>query len=88
MKYIAFRCLECKIISVFPSLISDGRKCLECDGHILPFGQAKVQPQRISEMNIDVKVNTKQLDKTLKKADKLAKAVADLNMEINFIGSE
>jgi len=35
-----------------------------------------------------VKVNTKQLDKASKKAKKLAKAVADLNMEINNLGSE
>ena len=88
MEHTAFRCLECKVISVFPTQKSDGRRCLECGGHILPFGQAKVQPQRISGMTIDVEVNTKQLDKALKKAKKLAKAIADLNMEINNLGSE
>ena len=88
MEHTAFRCLECKVISVFSSLISDGWRCLECDGYITPLGKAEIYGKRISEMNIDVKVNTKQLDKALKKAEKLAKAVADLNMEINNLGSE
>jgi len=88
MEHIAFRCLECKVISVFPTQKSDGRRCLECGGHIIPFGHAKVHGKTISEMNIDVKVNTKQLDKASKKAKKLAKAIADLNMEINNLGSE
>jgi len=88
MEHTAFRCLECKIISVFPTRVSDGRRCLECGGYIIPFGHAKVHPQRVSEMAIDVEVNTKQLDKALKKADKLSKAVADLNMEIKILGSK
>ena len=88
MKYKAFRCLDCKVISVFPASVNDGRRCLDCGGFITPLGNAKVHGKTISEMTIDVEVNTKQLDKALKKAEKLAKAVADLNMEINFIGSE
>jgi len=88
MEHTAFRCVECKVISVFPTLVSDGRRCLECGGYITPFGHAKVHGKRVSKMTIDVEVNTKQLDKALKKADKLAKAVADLNMEINILGNE
>jgi len=88
MEYTAFRCLECKVISIFPASVNDGRRCLDCGQFITPLGKAKVQGKRISEMNIDVKVNTKQLDKASKKAKKLAKAVADLNMEINNLGNE
>ena len=88
MEHTAFRCLECKVISVFPTLLSDCRKCLDCGGFIVPLGNAKVHGKRISKMTIDVEVNTKQLDKTLKKAKKLAKAIADLNMEINNLGNE
>ena len=109
MQHTAFRCLDCKVISVFPTRVSDSRRCLECGGFITGFGRAeiygkrisdnfyhsrvwkkiaKVQPQRISEMNIDVEVNTKQLDKALKKAKKLAKVIADINMEINNLGNE
>ena len=88
MEYKAFRCLDCKVISVFPTSVNDGRRCLECDGIVFVIGDAKIYGKRISGMTIDVKVNTKQLDKALKKAEKLSKVVADLNMEINFIGSE
>ena len=88
MQHTAFRCLGCKVISVFPTQVSDGRRCLECGGYIIPFGHAKVQPRIVSEMTIDVEVNTKQLDKALKKAEKLAKVIADINMEINNLGGE
>jgi len=88
MEHTAFRCLECEIISVFPTQISDGRRCLECGGYITDFGHAKVYGKRASKMTIDVEVNTKQLDKALKKAEKLAKVIADINMEINTIGGE
>jgi len=88
MEHTAFRCLECKVISVFPTLVSDGRRCLECGGYITPLGNAKVHGKRISKMTIDVEVNTKQLDKAVKKAEKLAMIVADLSIEINKLGSK
>ena len=88
MEYKAFRCLDCKVISVFPASVNDGRRCLDCGQFITLLGKAEIYGKRISEMTIDVKVNTKQLDKALKKAKKLSKAVADLNMEINFIGGK
>ena len=88
MEHTAFRCLECKIISVFPSNNCDGHGCIECGGYIIAFGQAKVHGKKVSKMTIDMEVNTKQLDKALKKAEKLAKAVVDLNIEINRLGSE
>jgi len=88
MEYKAFRCLDCKVINVFPASVNDGRRCLDCGGFITPLGNAKAHGKTISGMTIDVEVNTKQLDKALKKAEKLAKVVADLNMEINFIGGE
>ena len=88
MEYKAFRCLDCKVISVFSASVSDGMSCLDCGGFITPLVNAKVHGEKISKMTINVEVNTKQLDKALKKAEKLAKAVADLNMEINNLGSE
>ena len=88
MEYIAFKCLECGLVSIFPSNKCDGHGCIDCGGFITPLAKAKIYGKRISEMNIDVKVNTKQLDKASKKAKKLAKAVADLNMEINNLGNE
>ena len=88
MEHTAFRCLECKVISVFPSNNCDGHGCIDCGGHITPFGHAKVYGKRVSKMTIDVEVNTKQLDKAVKKAEKLAMIVADLNMEINNLGSK
>ena len=57
MEHTAFRCLDCKVISVFPTLLSDCRKCLDCGEFITPLGKAKIYGKRIFEMNIDVKVN-------------------------------
>ena len=88
MEYKAFRCLDCKVISVFPALVNDGRRCLDCGGFITPLGNAIVHGKRTAGMTVDVEVNTKQLDKALKKAKKLAKVIADINMEINTIGGE
>jgi len=88
MEYKAFRCLDCKVISIFPASVNDGGRCLDCGGFITTLGKAEIYGKGISEMNIDVKVNTKQLDKALKKADKLAKAVVNLNMEIKILGSK
>ena len=88
MEYIALKCEECGLVSIFPRNYFDGYGCIECDGIVFVIGDAKIYGKRVSEMNIDVKVNTKQLDKALKKAEKLAKVVADLNMEINNLGNE
>ena len=88
MEHTAFRCLDCKVISIFPASVNDGRRCLDCGGFITPLGNAKVYGKKVSKMTIDVEVNTKKLDKALKKAEKLSKAVADLNMEINNIGGK
>ena len=88
MKYIALKCEECGLVNIFPSNNCDGHGCIHCGGFITPLGKAEIYGKRISKMTIDVEVNTKQLDKTLKKSKKLAKAVADLNMEINNLGNE
>lgn len=42
---IAFRCLECDKISVFPERTADGRRCAHCEGHITPIGYAKAVKQ-------------------------------------------
>jgi len=88
MEYIALKCEECGLVNIFPSNNCDGHGCIHCGQFITPLGKAEIYRKRISEMNIDVKVNTKQLDKASKKAKKLAKAVVDLNMEIKNLGSE
>ena len=88
MEHIALKCEECGLVNIFPSNNCDGHNCIECTGRVYVIGDAEIYGKRVSEMTIDVKVNTKQLDKALKKAEKLAKAVADLNMEINNLGSE
>ena len=39
---LAFRCLACEKISVFPASRADGNVCEYCGGHIVPMGFAKV----------------------------------------------
>lgn len=38
---LAFQCLECEKISVFPERTGDGRSCAHCGGHIKSIGYAK-----------------------------------------------
>lgn len=38
---LAFRCLECAKVSVFPAQFGDGRNCPYCYGHLVPIGYAK-----------------------------------------------
>ena len=57
MEHTAFRCLDCKVISVFPASVNDGHGCIECGEFITPLGKAGIYGKKIFEMNIDVKVN-------------------------------
>ena len=38
---LAFRCLACEKVSVFPASRADGKQCEYCGGHIVPIGFAK-----------------------------------------------
>lgn len=38
---LAFKCIECEKISVFPASRADGNKCTFCGGCITPIGYAK-----------------------------------------------
>ena len=84
------RCLECGgYITDFGRAKVHGKRISDKFYHSKEWKKiAKVQPRTISEMTIDVEVNTKQLDKALKKAEKLSKSIADLNIEINILGSK
>ena len=45
---LAFRCLECEKISVYPARTGDGRNCAHCGGLITPVGFARtVKPDAI-----------------------------------------
>jgi DNA-directed RNA polymerase subunit RPC12/RpoP len=38
---IAFKCLSCSKISIYPAQNSDGRTCAHCNGRIVTLGYAK-----------------------------------------------
>lgn len=46
---LAFRCLECEKVNVFPAGRGDGRPCWHCGGHIVPIGYAKAVKQNAEE---------------------------------------
>ena len=71
-EYIAFRCDECGMISVFPSIIGDGNRCIECKGFITPIGEARVYKKRDQSINLGIDVDTTQLDIALEKARELS----------------
>lgn len=37
---MAFKCLKCEKVNIFPAMTSDGRTCEYCGGHIVPIGYA------------------------------------------------
>lgn len=74
-KYIAFRCLECGVISVYPSRTADGRRCIDCNGFITPIGEARVNKKRSQSISIGVDVDTTQLDIAIEKAERLSKLI-------------
>lgn len=71
-KYIAFKCLECGVISVYPSIAADGRQCIDCKGVIAPIGNARVDERRSQSISIGVDVDTTQLDIAIEKAERLS----------------
>jgi hypothetical protein len=77
-KYIAFRCLECGVLSVYPSRTADGRCCIECNGYITPVGEARVYKKRSQSINIGVDVDTTQLDIAIQKAERLSKLMGGI----------
>jgi len=42
IKWIAFKCLECNEIDIFPARTADGRRCKECSGYLKPIGYVGV----------------------------------------------
>jgi hypothetical protein len=79
-EYIAFNCLICGMIKVFPSSHSDGNGCIECGGHLKPIGNAMVK-NKCNNKGIDVAVNvdTTQLDEALEKARELVRLIDVIN---------
>ena len=67
-RYIAFRCIDCGLINVYPSNTCDGHKC-KCGGIITPVGDAYVHSKR--DCTVNIKVDTTELDIALDKAREL-----------------
>jgi hypothetical protein len=78
-EYIAFKCMECNIINVFPKARADGNRCIECGGVIGPIGNARVHEECKAYMNIGINVDTTELDKALDKAEILYKTFCNIN---------
>lgn len=77
-EYIALRCDKCGLVNVFPSIIGDGNRCIECKGPLTPIGDARVYKKKNQSIRIDVEVDTTQIDKALEKARELAMIVDSL----------
>jgi len=79
-EYIAFKCLECGMISLFPSSHPDGNSCIKCRGYLAPIGKAMVD-NRYNSKGIDLNLNidTSQLDEALEKAKELKKITNKIN---------
>lgn len=41
-KYVAFKCMHCGKINIFPSNRTDGNVCIDCKGCLMPIGDALI----------------------------------------------
>lgn len=74
---IAFKCMECGLINIFPKKHGDGNRC-KCGGNLIPIGYAVVSKDCDSTINIGVDVDTTELDKALNKARELSSIIDGL----------
>lgn len=78
-KHIAFKCMECGMVNVFPNSTTDGHRCIECGGCIGSIGHARVYKKRNNSIKIGVNVDTTQLDEALEKAERLYEVFCEIN---------
>ncbi|GEM_PF-3728404 len=52
---IAFKCLDCGMINVFPQWQPDGHNCMSCGGILTPIGSAMVSVDKKNAITIQVK---------------------------------
>lgn len=88
-KEIAFKCLECGTINVYPDKRGDGNSCIKCGGIITPIGEAVVYQPRLTyqsskknEISINIKVDTTELDVALNKVRELRSNIGNVNKEV------
>lgn len=73
---LAFKCLACGDISVFPSRKADGNRCLACDSQIVPFGWVHLAKGTEKQIHISVNING---------ADEFKSAMERVFKELNTI---
>lgn len=77
---MAYECLDCGLINVFPSKTGDGNRCIKCDGCIVPIGYAVINKPiaKINNIEIGIQVDTTELDNALDKARELESIIDGL----------
>jgi DNA-directed RNA polymerase subunit RPC12/RpoP len=69
-RHIAFKCIDCGTINVFPHQRGDGNVCMKCKGYIMPIGDAIVYTK--NSISVDIKLDITKLDEALDKAREIA----------------
>lgn len=54
MDKIAMQCIECGYINVYRLRHSDGRKCLHCEGRVVPIAKAIIEDEGIVSVQMKV----------------------------------
>lgn len=77
--YIALKCLDCGIVSIFPAKTADGNVCLSCGGYTVPAGYAILKDKRQN----DITVKTRDMER-IADGGRLYDALSLKNDRINF----
>lgn len=71
MSQKAYSCIDCGIINVFKTKVIDVIRCMKCGGPLVPMGEAITSKEHTREMTMTVNVDTKGIDKAIKKCEVL-----------------
>lgn len=81
-KYIAFKCLECGMINVYPNTIRDGNNCIKCNGYITAIGEARLYKKSKPSITVDINVNQEPLLEVIDMVDGLIRKINTIGQHI------
>ncbi len=76
--YLALKCLECGMISVFPSRTADGTTCLDCEGYTVPIGYAMIKKPKVRSITVAVSADVSEINNAIIKLNEAATKAKEL----------
>lgn len=77
-EYMVMRCRRCGMLNVVHRNFVDGSSCGDCAGAMEPMGYAILHRRRPSDMQVQVNVDTSDLDKVQRLVDEIDETVRSM----------